>query len=587
MTSIDLEVTNVVEKIILFYKSLAAKFISSSKRFPETILLSTSIVLILCIKNHLAGILSEESINLLGRISMILGMGIPVSLSIKVFFERRPLLKTSTKAMIYGATIIGLWLYYIFLLQDMKLTAMIRYTAINISFTSMFLFIPYFYKQENYELYIINLVTRFFITYLYSAILFAGLAAMLATIHALFLVEISHKIYIDIWLIVSGIFAPTFFLGDIPKNNEQLTFASYSKVLKILFLYIIMPLLTAYTITLYVYFAKILVTMQWPEGIVANLVMWYSLISIMVVFFIYPLRNDNLWAKKFIYFFPILVLPLLAMMFVALSMRINAYGITENRYFTFLTGLWLTGCMLYFIVIKKPRTIVLPISIAIVALLSVLGPWSCFSVADASQNARFEKIISKYDILENGKITKVPQDISVEDKREIRNIISYFNRYQKLSALKPLPENFTLEQMKKVFGFFMTNQGEMYFQHVVKEQNLLDINGFDYIFQSAFTDANIQKAEIPISISYTAKNGEVKIMRMGQVIYSGNVNDVALKIHNSHKNNASLSSEEMTVTDQNENIKVVYVIKRIAGMDEEDVIIVRNVDFSLLIKLLK
>jgi len=124
-------------------------------------------VIILCIQNHMHGILSSGSLDFLSRIAMILGLGIPLSLSIKVFFERRPLLKVR-QGMIYGIAIVGLGLYYIFLLEDMHIISMIRYVALNISFYCMFIFIPHFYKKENYELYIINLVSKFFIAYLYN-----------------------------------------------------------------------------------------------------------------------------------------------------------------------------------------------------------------------------------------------------------------------------------------------------------------------------------------------------------------------------------------------------------------------------------
>ncbi|MBP2630568.1 MAG: hypothetical protein H6Q70_1196 [Firmicutes bacterium] len=408
---------------------------------------------------------------------------------------------------------------------------------------------------------------------------------MLATINTLFLLEISYKVYFDIGLIVVGIFAPVFFLGDLPKNHQELTLSSYPKVIKILLLYIVMPLITAYSITLYAYFAKILITMQWPEGIVSNLVIWYSIISVVVIFAIYPLREGNRWAKSFSQWFPIIVIPLLAMMFVALSIRINAYGITENRYFSLIAGLWILACMIYLIVVKKARTILLPISVAVLALLIVTGPWNCFSVSTASQSARFEHILNKYDLLEAGKITKTSKEISDDDKQEIRSILAYFNRYKKLSELKVLPMDFKMEQMQAIFGFARTGQSVMYFNHRIKEQNnVVDIRGFDYYFDVLTKDVTIQKDDIPVSIVYTGNNGEVQIMRLGQLIYSGNINDIALKIHHANQNNVSLSSEDMTVTDQNENVKVVYIIKNISGINDNEGSTIKSVTFSLLIK---
>ena len=64
------------------------------------------------------------------------------------------------------------------------------------------------------------------------------------------------------------------------------------------------------------------------------------------------------------------------MMFVAMGIRVSAYGITENRYFVLAAGLWVTGSMLYLIFAKRPRNVFLPASLALVVVLSVYGPWS-------------------------------------------------------------------------------------------------------------------------------------------------------------------------------------------------------------------
>ncbi|WP_110954826.1 DUF4153 domain-containing protein [Anaerosinus massiliensis] len=574
------------KRLIEICKVLANKFISSSKRFPETILLSAGIVLLLCIENHMAGSLTEEQRELIYRTSLIFGLGIPITLSIKVFLERKPMLGKLQKVLLYLLAIVGLVLYHKFLLKDMEIIPMIRYLALNITFYCTFLFIPYFYKRENYSLYIVDIVTKFFSVYLYSLILFTGLAAMLGMIHALFSLDISDKVYIDIGFIVAGIFAPIFFLGDLPKRDEELTSSCYPKVLKVLLLYVVTPLMIAYSITLYVYFAKILVTMQWPEGIVANLVMWYALLGIVVTFLIYPLREDNRLAKVFIRWFPIFVIPLIGMMFAALGMRIQAYGMTENRYFPFVTGCWITACMLYFSVVKKPRMIVLTISIAVLSVLSVLGPWSCFSVASSSQNARLERILEKYDVVLDGKIHRISTDFSKEDKKEIVNIIDYFDRYKKLQEVEVLPDGFTIKQMQAVFGFVPTRRHDIYFVHKIDRVNYaLDIKDFEYYIEFILPKVELPNEDSSVSITYTKSSGDIQILRDQQVIYEGNVKEVAMRIHQNHQDGSTLKRKELIIMDENDNIRVGYVLKNISGTDDDGDIEIYDISFSMLIKL--
>jgi hypothetical protein len=421
--------------------------------------------------------------------------------------------------------------------------------------------------------------------------MYAGLTAMLGTLHILFLVEIPYTIYLDIWLLVAGFFAPFFFLGGVPEHNEKFESAGYPKVLKYLLLYIVMPLLTVYSVMLCVYFAKILLFRQWPEGMVANLVLWYSMISVAVIFSIYPLRQENRWVGRFIRLMPIAIVLHLAMMFAALWMRINVYGITENRYFCLLAGLWIVGCMVYFIVKKQARMIVLPVSVAIISILAVFGPWNCFAVSALSQNMRFEKILTKYNMIANGRIHYDNRKVSLEDRKEIYHIISYFSTHQSLNKLKYLPEDFKVDQMKEVLGFSDKETRKQYFEYNLKENGgLLDIKKFDYFFQASSNGETNNRNEVrrPIYAAYDDKNQILTITKMEHVIYQADVKVIAKKIcnaiKNKKKNTQMLKRSDMTFCDENKNVEVVYVFKKIGGDEQAGTIAVRSVDFLLLIK---
>lgn len=209
------------ERLLMFGKTLLAKLFSSLKRFPETLLICAATVTVLIILNHGnlgAGMESSESLR---RLAAVLALGIPLSLCIKVFFERAPFLKIPLKILIYIAAAAGLLIYYFFLLQDFDMVAVSRYAAIILALFLAFTFIPYFFRRQNYELYVIKLFISFLITYLYAAILFGGLSAILATISYLFSVNVPSELYLDIWLVVAGIFAPAFFLADIPEGDRK------------------------------------------------------------------------------------------------------------------------------------------------------------------------------------------------------------------------------------------------------------------------------------------------------------------------------------------------------------------------------
>ena len=97
------------------------------------------------------------------------------------------------------------------------------------------------------------------------------------TLDKLLSVPIQGRYYYYVWLVIAGVFAPTYFLGGLPAT-EHILQTNYSKPLKILLLYIVMPIITVYSYIICI-FCKILITLQWPVGMVAHLVIWYSNIS--------------------------------------------------------------------------------------------------------------------------------------------------------------------------------------------------------------------------------------------------------------------------------------------------------------------
>ena len=583
-------------RIAALLKTLMTKLSSSLKRFPGTIALAASVVSALIYVNHMHSELSNETLETLQRTAMILALGIPVSLCIKTLFERVPAQNTLPRVLAYIGAAAGLVFYYLYLLQDFEMVAVTRYIALSFALYLAFTFIPYFYRRENYELYVIKLFTSFFITFLYSAVLFLGLAAMLFTVDTLFVLKLSEKLYFDIWLIAAGVFAPTYFLADIPQHREEVPPEYYPRVLKALLLYIVMPLIIAYSTILYVYFAKIIITRQWPDGMVSHLVLWYSFISILVLFFVYQLRRSNKWVGVFVSYFPKLVIPLLAMMFVSMGIRIKAYGVTENRYFVLAAGLWVTVGFIYHILRKDVRNIFLPVSLALVAVLAVTGPWSAYNVSRLSQNSRFERILEKYQMIDNGGIVKAAGDLADEDKREISAIIRYFNSYHSLDDLKYLPEGFTVENMEEIFGFeydysrWPSDEREYFYYHVSVNQNLLDIEDFDYFADfSLYMQQDLVGAGEPLSVSYLYETGEFKIFIEGQEVYSANLPDIASELCEPLDEGRELTADEMSYRDAAENMDVLYMFRNINGWKDtlSGRVDVESAEFYVFIKMIE
>lgn len=577
------------------FKTLVNKLSYSFKRFPIPLLFAVLVVGILIFTNHL-DFRQEDTIEIYSRVAMVLALGIPLSLSLNVFFEGNANIKNYTQILAYAGMAVLLILYYILFLKNVEMVSMTRYVAYSIALYLLFSIIPYFGRKKNYELYVIKLCTRFVITYLYSVILYAGLVAILATINLLFNAEISSKFFADMAFIVVGVFAPAFFLADVPRKREETSFESYPKVLSILLQFIIIPLLFVYTIILYSYFGKIIVTRHLPQGIIGNLVLWYSIVSTIVLFLIYPLRKVSSWIKTFIAIFPKAIIPLLGMMFVAIGIRVSDYGITENRYFVLVVGAWVTWVMIYYAVKKDVINIFLSTSLAIIAFLSVIGPWSAYSISQISQNKRFEQIVRRYEMIDQTGSIKSPKKEFVEsDKKKISGIIIYFNQYHNLENIKYLPVNFETSDMKSLFGFDLIDEGqgfskdrEYFDHHLDKDRSLVDIRDFDYFTEyEIYGPENFQQINGDYTIIYDHMGKELLIKHKGKIIYRNELEKLVTQIHRKNRGNNNPKEEEMTFKDENQDIKIQIVFKNINGSESEhtDDVNVEGMGFYIFIKL--
>ncbi|MDD3315522.1 MAG: DUF4153 domain-containing protein, partial [Syntrophaceticus sp.] len=534
------------------------------------------------------------------RITMILALGIPLSLCLKLFWERKGNGKPSALIGLYSAGFVMLLLYYFFLLNTLDMVSITRYIGVSLALYLAFLFIPYLPRREQFEMYVIRLGTGFCITVIYAAVLYLGLAAILFTIDQLLGIQIAGKAYFYVWLFVACLFAPAYFLADIPLQDEQLEQKNYLKLLRVLLLYIVMPLLTAYTAILYIYFVKIIVVSEWPVGLVSHLVLWYGVIVTIVLFLISPIKDESKWTNGFLVWMPRVILPILVMMFISMGIRINAYGVTENRYYVIILGLWVFGIMLYYILTKKRNNIIIPVTLAVIALIAVFGPLSSYSISTLSQNNRLEATLLRNDMLQEGKIQAAAGDIPEKDKTEISRILDYFNDNHNLDNVEYLPDDFEIDDMDKVFGFsYVTyrhpiDQSAERFYYLTTEEleRAIDIQGYDYLFGSTFlyADKPTDSTGSTIAVDYDDQSSIVKVYGQGILLYEKDLNSFVRELFDKHQPSTegeSIPAEEMALVEENEQVKVKFMFMHIMG--NEDVttgdLKLERAEFYLLVKI--
>jgi hypothetical protein len=110
-----------------------------------------------------------------------------------------------------------------------------------------------------------------------------------------------------------------------PDDFDELDNVEYYPFgLKVFSQYILLPLLLLYLIILYIYGGKIITLWDWPKGVVSWLIVAVSVIGIFTLLLIYPYgqKEENSWIKKITKVYYFLVIPLVVLLFLAISIRL-------------------------------------------------------------------------------------------------------------------------------------------------------------------------------------------------------------------------------------------------------------------------
>ncbi len=577
---------------------------STFYRFPLTILIFIAIAGIIIYRMEMPYEKIKDINKTLDRIIAVLVLGVPLSMSCKLLIEK--IGKKYNLFVLVGFNLIQvavLILYYLFLFPNAKdIIPVVRLILITFSLTLTFLFIPYLKNKENFEIYITTILTRLIISAFFTIVLALGVMAILFAIKSLLYSGLDEDYYLYTWILSAFVFAPIHFLYRFPHKDEVFTVDMYNKVLKVLILYIVLPIISVYSVVLYLYFAKILITWVWPEGIVSYLVLSYTAVGIASIFLISPLRGGNKWVRIFTAVFSKIIFPLLAMMFVSISIRINEFGFTENRYFILVIGIWASVAMIFINIKKGRNNIVLPVSLAIIAFLTVTTPFiNAFSVSVISQNNRFYNILSKYEMIQNGKVVNNNRDIELNDKKEIVGILRYFKYSHNISQLKFLPQDFEFNKMKDLFGFSEDiTYGESsrnYFYYNVTETSGVDISGYDILFKNVHffngdnkaldeeINSNYGNIKIDVKDKYTLiiLRDKVEIIQISLLEHIKSIN----RKYKDESDKGSIPVEDMIVVSGNDIIGVKILFNNINGysyLDDQELDI-NSFDCDVMIKI--
>ncbi len=528
-----LEEAYLMKKIYQYLKLIGMGLRRSIERFPETLSLTVVLVILFIVRIHMS--YTNEFADSIDKWLMALVLGVPILASAKLIVEKLNL--SLPVRAVAGAVGIGLIvLYRMTIPENITDYFMMRYFALMFMLFIGFLTVPYFYKREGLSQYILYMAGRFFLMLLYSGVIFGGTAMMIFTIESLFDLSFTEKIYMDLFILVAGLFSVTFYLGSVPEKNKDVDLQDYSKIFKTLFLYILIPIISIYLVILYAYFVKILIEFEMPKGLIGNLVLWHAAVSVLTLFFVRDLKSEIKWLEKFSNFYiPLMIVPII-MLFLALGIRIDAYGITMPRYFVVALAIFATLAMGIMRIFKTDTAI--PVTILLVAFIGIsfFGPLSGYAMTLRDQLGRLETMMESYDLLDASGNLVQNTDLEDAQKREVSNQIQFLMRNYEMDETEILPADFNDQTASsylgfELYGYWYYNDPERLYFHVGQKDgsNVLNVEAARYLL---LTDSYTLYDQVDlgdgISVSKDSQDSVMKFMVNGTVFAELDIEEAAV-----------------------------------------------------------
>ena len=393
------------------------------KRFPLALLCAWA-----------AAALSDWQILVEGKHPQILAatlaaaLGIPLFFALALFSERRA--AGASRRLLEAFGVLALVLIALLWPGWSDGVQIRRYVQLSLLAHALVAFLPYLLVREpnGFWQYNRTLLVRLIVASIFSSVLLTGLEGALFALKPLFNISVSPKVFLVLTTTIYFVFHPWFFLSGIPRDLSSLEQRTdYPTVIKVFAQFILVPLVAVYQALLTAYLVKVIVTGQWPSGLIGWLVSSEAIFGILAILLIHPVREreENRWIRPFARGFYLALLPSIVMLALSIGKRIGQYGVTENRYFIVVLTGWLALISGYFIAKRDGDIRVIPVTIALLALLTVGGPWGAYSISSGSQCARLAHLLTASGVLVNGKIVPATHEPPLDVEKQISSCLDY------------------------------------------------------------------------------------------------------------------------------------------------------------------
>ncbi len=414
------------------WRAVAEGAVRAFGRFPEACL-SAALATVAAI------VLLDSESSLWWGLLRVGTLGVPLFLAVALFAERglrgrqgpAPLLSGLVLRAAAAGLLVALYLAFA---RWAYLNVPQRYVHISITLHLLVAAAPCIQGGEAYGFWHFNrrLLFRLVLATIYGGAIFVGLVLALAALDNLFGVEVPDRSYLRLLFVVGLLFHPLFFLAGVPRDFASLNDDRFNPPgLRLFSQFVMVPLVALYVAILTAYLGKVLTTGIWPSGWIGYLVSGLATVGILSLLIVHPdrLAGERSWIDRYARSFWIAILPSAAMVLAALWQRVDQYGLTERRYFLGVLAIWLTAGAIVAALTGTRRIRWIPATLALLGIVTSIGPWSAYAVATRSQVQRLEEILTVHGALAEGRPVERPAAQPIElpfaDWEQAEAVVSY------------------------------------------------------------------------------------------------------------------------------------------------------------------
>ncbi|MCQ0987489.1 DUF4153 domain-containing protein [Jiella marina] len=313
---------------------------------------------------------------------------------------------------------------------------------------------PYLGQRDPHRFWAFGLWTTVGVTLAFlSVLLFVlGLSAILEMISFLFETIIGSQAYEHIYTTAFLLVGPLFAIGRIPHDFDEAIELGLDRMeasVRILIDWVAMPLVLATAFILHLYAAKIAVTATLPKNEIGWIVTFAALFVLTLRIAADPFLPDGAWpARIFARLWAYMLVVPLSLAVLAIAIRIDAEGVTLQRYYL---ALGFAAAILVVLAQLVPRlsgdTRVMAAIPVLLLGLSAFGPWGAASMVADSQVAR---LVSEFGVRVPGgeAIVIRAENEDADEQREMRSRIRALADADRLDRLRPYLEPDLAERLQ-------------------------------------------------------------------------------------------------------------------------------------------